>query len=376
LETLSYEQFCELEDAWDDLALSVETPIPFLSHTWLRVWWEHFGAGQEFVAFVVREGDVLLAAVPVAIRRGSLALRVGEIVGTGPVPTRGMGLSDKADLLVRGDRPDAGPKLVSGLRALFDRVDVLDIKGFDSASTTGSALGESAHRIDRSCSPFLSLSGTWDDYVGSRSGNFRKHLKKYWRLLEQAGAMELARLGPGDDAAAWTAEVFAVNQSSWKAQRGTNLFRSPAVRAFFADLLPEMAARERIDLHVVRLDGKAAVYELCFDFGGRLFSYNGAYRSDLGRGSPGTALTAAVIESACARGRSEYDMLRGEESYKLRWSETTRSELQLLVPASRPGARLKTLVGPYFKARLKQWTWLAEQADRLSGLATRTRHRE
>jgi CelD/BcsL family acetyltransferase involved in cellulose biosynthesis len=118
------------------------------------------------------------------------------------------------------------------------------------------------------------------------------------------------------------------------------------------------------------------VYELCFDFAGRLFSYNGAYRADLGRGSPGTALTAAVIESACGRGRTEYDMLRGEEEYKLRWSETSRSELQLFVTASRLGARAKTLVGPYLKARLKQWTWLSDRADRLSGLASRARYRE
>jgi hypothetical protein len=69
-------------------------------------------------------------------------------------------------------------------------------------------------------------------------------------------------------------------------------------------------------------------------------------------------------------------MLRGEEGYKLRWSETTRSELQWLVPTNRTGARLKTLAGPYLKARLKQWSWLSEQADRLSGLASRTRYRE
>jgi CelD/BcsL family acetyltransferase involved in cellulose biosynthesis len=382
VETLSYEQFCGLEQAWDDLVLSVEAPVPFMSHAWLRLWWKHFGTGQEFTAFVVCDGDSLLAGVPVAVRRGSPALTVGEIVGTGPVPTRGMGLADKADLLVRKDRPDAGRQLASELVTLLDRIDLLDVKGFDAGSATGGALAEAAprgdcmRRIERSRSPYLALSTPWEDYVGSRSGNFRKHLKKYWRLLEQAGSMDLTRMETGADATAWMSDVFAVNDSSWKAERGTNLFRSPSIRAFFAELVPEMAARDRIDLHVVRLDGKAAVYELCFDFAGRLFSYNGAYRADLGRGSPGTALTAAVIESACGRGRTEYDMLRGEEEYKLRWSETSRSELQLFVTASRLGARAKTLVGPYLKARLKQWTWLSDRADRLSGLASRARYRE
>jgi CelD/BcsL family acetyltransferase involved in cellulose biosynthesis len=374
VETLSFEQFCGCEQGWDDLALSVESPVPFTSHAWLRVWWKHFGAGQEFVCIVLREGETLLAAAPIAVRRGGLGLTVGEIVGTGPVPTRGMGLADKADFLVRKDRVPAGRLLLSELLRLLERVDLLDIKGFDGASPTAAELSASAprpasvRRFERSRSPCLALSGSWDDYLRSRSGNFRKHLRKYWRLLEQSGTIEVERMPPGADAAALMADVFAVNAASWKAERGTNLFREPRVRAFFAELVPELAAREAIDLHTVRLDGRLAVYELCFDFGGRLFSYNGAYRADLGRGSPGTALTASVIESAFARGRTEYDMCRGVESYKLRWSETQRSEEQLLVPADRLSARTRSWWGPYLKARLKKSPWLVEQADRLSGL--------
>jgi len=379
LETLSFEAFCRTEEAWDDLALNTASPVPFLCHTWLRTWWEHFGGGQEFVAVVVRDGARLLAAAPIAIRRGGAGLTVGEIVGTGPVPTRGMGLADKADFLVRATHVEGGRVLATEVVRLLDRVDVLDLKGFDAGSPTRghleAAAPAGAHAIERSVSPYLALTSPWEDYVRSRSRNFRKHLKKYWRLLEEAGSMEVARMDSDADARAWMDEVFAVNRTSWKAERGTDLFRSPPIREFFAGLIPAMATHHRIDLRMVRLDGKPAAYELCFDFGGRLFSYNGAYRADLDRGSPGTALTAAVIESACDRGRIEYDMLRGDESYKLRWSETLRTEWQLLVAAPRAGARLRTLLGPYLKARLRRWTWLAEQVDRLSGLASRARYR-
>lgn len=379
-ERLSFEEFCRIEETWDDLVLGVASPLPFMCHAWVRLWWKHFGKGQEFVAVVVRAGDGLLAAAPIAIRRGSPGLTIAEIVGTGPVPTRGMGLSDKADLLVRVGCGDAGRLLARGVVELLDRIDVLDIKGCDARSPTRgdleTAASGSVRTIERSVSPYLALSGGWEDYVRSRSRNFRKHLKKYWRLLENAGAMQVVRMEPEADAAAWMADVLAVNDASWKATRGTNLFRSPPIRAFFAELVPAMAEKGRIDLHLVRLDDKPAAYELCFDLAGRLFSYNSAYRADLDRGSPGTALTAAVIESACKRDRVEYDMLRGDEGHKLRWSETLRTELQLLVPAGRAGARVKTLLGPYLKARLKRWTWLVERVDRLSGLASRLRYRD
>jgi len=385
VERLSFDEFARSGKAWDDLALSADLPNPFTGHDWVRVWWEHFGEGQEFVALVVREGDVLLAAVPLALRNarlGVLPFRVGEIVGTGPVPTRGMGLADKADLLVRSGRPEAGERLVAETVKLLDRVDALDLKGIEAGSPTlkwfaaASPRPRSIRTLHRSLSPYLALTTSWDEYLGSRSGNFRKHLRKYWRLLEKAGPVEVERLEPGADPSTWMSEIFTVNASSWKAQRGTNLFRAAELRAFFADLVPAMAAKGLIDLHGIRLAGEAAVYELCFDFGNRLFSYNGSYRADLQKASPGTALTAAVIEAACNRGRVEYDMLRGDEGYKLRWSDTTRDETQLIVPSGRAVSRVRAFLGIYLKARLKQWPWLVEMGDKLTGFASRMRYRD
>ena len=77
VETLSYDEFCEIEPSWNELALSASYAVPFMSHPWLRLWWKHFGAGQEFVAIVVREGRKLLA--------GAQALDVnltGDLVNT------------------------------------------------------------------------------------------------------------------------------------------------------------------------------------------------------------------------------------------------------------------------------------------------------
>jgi CelD/BcsL family acetyltransferase involved in cellulose biosynthesis len=106
-----------------------------------------------------------------------------------------------------------------------------------------------------------------------------------------------------------------------------------------------------------------------------VFSYNGSYRAELAKPSPGTVLTAEVIRAACERGKTEYDMLRGEEEYKRRWSDKYRAELQLVFTAGRPWARHYTFWALDVMARLKQSPWLRELDDRISGLLTRLRYR-
>ena len=382
--TLDFDEFLLREESWDELVQSSPHPLPFLCHSWLRIWWEHFGAGQEFVALVVQDGDTMLAAAPLAVRRArhlGLPVTLGEIVGTGPVPTRGMGLADKVDLVVRESASDAATELCAELVRLLERIDVLDFKGIESHSSSDASLAGAsarpgtARRLERSLSPYLPLNLSWDDYLGSRSGNFRKHLRKYRRELEQLGRVDVARLGERDDLASWMTDVAAVNAASWKARRGTNLFRHPRIRSFMIDVTGAMARKGWLDLQRLRINGDTVAYELCFDFGGRVFSYNGSYRAELARPSPGTVLTAEVIRAACERGKTEYDMLRGEEGYKRRWSDKYRAELQLVLTAGRPWARHYTFWALDVMARLKRSPWLRELDDRVSGLVNRLRHR-
>ena len=380
---VGYEEFCRLEQDWDELVLSSRHPLPFLCHTWLRVWWQHFGDGQRFMALVVRDGSRLLAGVPLAlrpVRHLGLSLTLAEIVGTGPVPTRGMGLADKIDFAVREDQPAALDCLCAGLVDLLGDVQVLEIKGLQEASPVAERLAAASLRssnlraMERSSSPYLPLPSNWDAYLGSRSGNFRKHLRKYWRKLGEIGTVEALRLGPEDDCRAWMSDALEVNQASWKASRGTNLFRHPKLEAFFLDLADAMARKGWFDLHLLRLDGRTVAYEYCFDFGGRVFSYNGSFLPEYGKLSPGTALTAAVLQAACERGRIEYDMLRGEEEYKARWSDECRHETHLVLPARSLLARQHTFWAISMKSMIKRSPWMRETADRIFGLLSRIRH--
>jgi CelD/BcsL family acetyltransferase involved in cellulose biosynthesis len=374
---LTFEEFLALETAWDELLHDSAACVPFLGHAWLSTWWRHFGQALPFECLVVRDGPRLRAAAALSVRStrvAGLPCRVVEIVGTGPVPTRGMGLADKADLLARQDDPGALAALAQALVGRLAEADLLDLKGLDAASPTIAALraaGAAPQVVPRSASPYLPLDGGWEAYLASRSQRFRKQLKRAWRQLEGAGPAAVERYDPAAPLAPWLDEIVAVNARSWTGTRGTALWQQPALRAFFADLLSALGRAGRLELHVLRVGGTAGAYEIAFDLGQRLFAYNASFRDDLAHASPGSVVMAELIRAGCARGRREYDMGRGADDYKLRWSDLTRSEVELLIPAPRLRARFATLLGPRLRARLRRIGWLVELDDRLSGARNR-----
>jgi CelD/BcsL family acetyltransferase involved in cellulose biosynthesis len=379
VEVLSFDGFVRAEEAWTELLRETDAPAAFLLHPWISCWWRHFGAGQEFQALVLRDGPSFVAAVPLALRRAGVlgfGLTLAEFAGTGAVAGRDT-LADKVDLLVRRDAEPSRERLVRELLARLDRIDVLDLRPYDAGSATCACLerlaGPQATTLPRSVSPFLTLPASWEEYLTQRSPKFRKNRRRALRSLEALGEVTLTRLPPGGDCAAWLEEVLDVDRESWTAARGTNLFGHPTLRAFFLDLLPRLHARGWLDLHVLRVAGRALAYEICLEFGGTLYAYNAGYRLAHADSSPGNLVSSAVVESACGRGLATYDMLRGSEAYKERWASGSRRELQTIVAARRWAARLYAQLGIRARNRVARSGLVARLKDRIHGLTARSR---
>ena len=65
-------------------------------------------------------------------------------------------------------------------------------------------------------------------------------------------------------------------------------------------------------------DEKAAGY-LCFDYMDRIWVYNSGFRPDYQFYSPGWVLLSYLIQHAINTGKSHFDFMRGDETYKYRF---------------------------------------------------------
>src|SRR5438093_10865368 len=58
------ERFNAIADEWDRLVKRADVDCVFLSHAWLRTWWELFGQGRRLHVITLRAAGELVAAAP------------------------------------------------------------------------------------------------------------------------------------------------------------------------------------------------------------------------------------------------------------------------------------------------------------------------
>jgi CelD/BcsL family acetyltransferase involved in cellulose biosynthesis len=112
-------------------------------------------------------------------------------------------------------------------------------------------------------------------------------------------------------------------------------------------------------LHRLRLDGETAAAFYCFQLGRRVYYYLSGFDVAFGKFSIGNVLMAQAIERAIADGATEFDLLRGDETYKFAWKAEERETLRLIV--GRPAWRSSFALGAHRLERYLEHKGLALQ---------------
>src|SRR6185295_5798339 len=88
--------------------------------------------------------------------------------------------------------------------------------------------------------------------------------------------------------------------------------------------LPHLFAERRMRAFALTQADKLFGLDLCMISKNSLCTWNGGFLADSERWSPRNLLIAAGIKRAFALKLAEYDLLRGDESYKKRWANNNR----------------------------------------------------
>ena len=298
----------EWASQWDQLVDTSPLPSPFLRSWWLS---GTAGPGHHFV-LVVDDAQLL----------GGLALEQRHRVSSIRVMGDGALCPDHLDLLAD---PGHEAAVVSLLRDWLCRPGgrLLDLRGIRAGSRLIEALPGPVRCEPMAAAPFTPLPDSAEAYRASLPSQFRRNLRKSAGRLEDEGVGHRMIRGPAVLTRLDT--LRELHQSQWE---GRSNFL-PVFDRFVAACVGG-AAVDEVVVHELGTDDLVVAIVLAFEVAGRVSLYQSARLTELRWRDATTVLLAAIIDDACDRGITEVDFLRGEESYKGRFTPDHREMFRLV----------------------------------------------
>ncbi len=334
----SLDDFERLRSEWDDLARRVAGGTPFLSPDWFRCCLDTRPHCHP-VILAVRDSSELCGIAPLWRIRGNtrgITTRAITFISSPETP--------EADFLVDPDH--AGEIFEAIVGHLTHRLggtwDVLclgqwptDSPNIEIFERLIAARGLRRVRGLASITPYLPITGNWDDYLRGKSYLFRKSRRGIVNRVQRVADVSIERIRRGVDAS--TLEVLLhISERTWKHEARHSLAARNELRRFFASLLPAAARQGWLDLWILRIAGAPVAFEFDLQHGGVIHALRAEFDDAFSKLSPGSYLEYCIVKSGFEDGCKAYYCGPGLDAYKLRWTERTRGNAMIQVYGRTP----------------------------------------
>lgn len=326
-----------LQPVWNELARASPTAHPQYLFDWLEPWWRHIGSRRHMLRCVRvcdTERTVAIAPLMLVGRRVHrlVTLRVLQWLGTGP--------SDQLDILSTGDHRAAGAAVAEHLARHKAQWDELHLQCVPHGSVAAQALIETlrtrlhclisvksapAYYIDTGC-------GDWERYLETTSKKFvRRDLPRIRRRLAELGSLKVER--DRDPDVHELMRIMVATHGARQEELGReSVFSDSASRIFLTEALMRLRRQGLLTVWTLSVGSDIGGYLVGFETGGVFYAWNMAHNPAYNSASPGKALWASAIQG-CLEDETihEFNMMRGDTDYKLKWTDTSRELLDIRV---------------------------------------------
>lgn len=326
--------FHALEDVWNHLYQISDDCDVFMTHRWLQLWFEHFGAGCGMFVLVWEENSRVQAIAPFIIsnekkwRMQWQVLRFPLRASVGPL---------RCNFLL-GNRPnEAMDVFVSFLREENKRWDVALLEGLLVNGNSKSLLTQNAARNGLKCSSegsvgrarYMTLSEPWEGYVRSRSSHLRKHLHQENTRLNKQGKWTFIKIDSRHDI---QTGLDAIHHILHKRYRAASTEKLPAddqkTLHFFDELCVRFGQNGQLDMRLLDIEQQPAACLISLVDRGKAYPLLTKYDPAFDAASPGRAIITSLLSDALNCGYREVDFLSDWE-YLGRFTDDARDFIRV-----------------------------------------------
>lgn len=334
----------ELGEDWNSFLDQCECSSVFMTWEYLSNWWKAYGHRFQLHTVLIHdaESNELIGVAPLMIGRGHTyprkAFRHLTFLG-------GLGdsLAEYQDFIIRPGKEDQFFSiLMNHLFAEEKKWDVISFPLIDESSSTlihlveeFPKLGTHVVQLSSRPSPHITLPPTWQDFISSKSKNFKKQFNNHWNRLHKKHELEWLDAGKDIDVQEALEIVSDLNKERWGEKGDT--FKSEEFNTFHHSLAESFAAKGWLYLRLLKVDGKFAAARYDFLYGNKLWNYQNGWLPELSHLSLGKMMIGDCVKWCIDQGIREYDFLAGDTDYKKSWS--TASRQLMTIEVTNPGSR-------------------------------------
>lgn len=288
ISTLS--EFQEIGQSWDDLYRRSLTNNPFLAHTWLTLWAEHFGNGQTFALLHTPAGCSKPEAGVVLKRYNDVISFVENDFSACP------------DFLVANHSTRSIQSLLAYLKGnYFPSKLVFADTNIESAvcRNVKSLLKREWVAIFKHHAPMRSLlfSGTFDTYLKSQKPKFRSEIRRKVNRAEKNYRVDFRVLSRSDERAEVFDVIRTIEQDTWKAHSGSAIICHENQSRFYHAVFESYAGQNKARVYVLYFDDQPVSFVFGIQSDHTYYALKTSYRLFYREHSPGLVLFAKLIES-------------------------------------------------------------------------------
>lgn len=309
LEVVRLPDLDQLRERWRPLAEACGNP--FLTWEWTSIWWDHFGGDREQLILGCADRDGKLVGIAPLHVHARRPLRILRPIGHFP-----------ADALGIVCAPEHAAAVDRALAAHLADEESWDLLLIERTPDPGLAEALGGRRIRTHTEPELRLeTADWDEFLKSKSKNFRGQVRNYENRLRRDYEVEL-RLCDDPERLAQDMETLVGLHQMTREMRGDDLLGAfpPELVAFHLDFAVAALEQGWLRFWLAYLDGEPAAAWYGFRFGGADWFYQSGRDPRWLRDSVGFVLMAHTVRDAIAAGSHTYKLLLGTEDYKQRFA--------------------------------------------------------
>lgn len=325
-----FTRFADVESirsAWDDLAEAVGGDI-YSSFDWCAVWWRHYGRNRKLRLGIVRDGERLVAVLPLfceTLYHGLFPVRVVRVVGCDHSVS-------SCNVSVRSDYLHEVPAVLVDQLCDLENWDMIHFgplssyfvgaEAFAAAFESNPQVG--AVELDKrrhGVQTLVDLPEDYDQYLRSLKPNERRDTqRRQRRLAEQCEFRPRVVASAGDLNAAFNRFV-CLHHKQWTVQGRLGHFGDwPDALAFHRDMLHAQSRQGRPSFAEVWADSELLAAQYEYQFGRRVhwLLSSRTNESKWDRFSPGRLVHLTAVRHAIDAGARQIDDMQGRYRYKMR----------------------------------------------------------